>query len=353
MSSPDPHIHPFAFADPVLTHLERHVAGSAEFHRLIETSVLRQIDSALLVEDRFVPFRAPPRAAAQIPIPDFPVTNTIEDEITAVRRNGLGPHLARLTGLFGHIMLNLSGSHEQIEAVRRWSASGARGAFFMTDRGGPSLQQWRTVIHAQTKDRWHLHVDKIWAIGAAECDFAIVIAARPGAMAPTALLIDPDSCSMLTRHATGLPFLDGHVQLGSAQGDIHVPADSALARGGLIAVKQFLTLVRPRFVCALMAHLDWLTARGRMKPDDAQQQIAVHLTELAVAMRQATTLTRHSEDEVMALKFASNALLFDLVESGAVHESGDARDLLAMTKMEGSSYRCFHELYMRGKGVRA
>ena len=47
---------------------------------------------------------------------------------------------------------------------------------------------------------------------------------------------------------------------------------------------------------------------------------------------------------MLALKLASNELLLHLVASGAVERYADQRDLLAFTKMEGSSYRCYHEL---------
>lgn len=352
MYSPEVRVFPSAYADLVLNYLDRHVQAGQAFRDLIVKAAMRQLDSALLIEDSFAPFRLPPQAASQIAIPDLPVVHAIEAVIDEVREEGLGPHLARLTGLFGSIMLSLSGSKDQINAVSNWVGTGASGAFFMTDLGGPSLQQWKTILQPEEDGALRLRVAKTWAIGAVDCGFAIVIATRSGAMAPTALLIEPEACAQLKRRPIGLPFLDGQLQLGDALGEIRIRPDAALARGGLIAVKQFLTVVRPRFVRSLMAHLDWLAAHGRLKMNDAQKLVALQIEDVARSMGAATTLTRHSEDEAMALKFASNALLFDLVESGAVVQHGDARDLLGMTKMEGSSYRCFHELYMRGKGLR-
>ena len=50
---------------------------------------------------------------------------------------------------------------------------------------------------------------------------------------------------------------------------------------------------------------------------------------------------------MLATKFASNELLHRLVADGCVRETADQRDLLAFTKMEGSSYRCLREIYAK------
>ncbi|MET5116223.1 hypothetical protein AAHH79_39280, partial [Burkholderia pseudomallei] len=52
---------------------------------------------------------------------------------------------------------------------------------------------------------------------------------------------------------------------------------------------------------------------------------------------------------VLAIKFAANELLGDLVRGGAVRRFDDKRDLLALSKMEGSAYLCYYEIRMGTK----
>ncbi|MDR2031419.1 MAG: hypothetical protein LBP86_03985 [Azoarcus sp.] len=351
LPTPGTRVCPASFGEIITHHLERHVPLPAAFRDLLARSVLRHLDSQILIEDPFLAFASPPPAAAQIEIPAFPVLHAVADTLAQVREEGLGPHLYRLTGLFGHIMLSLSGTPEQVAAVREWVAQGRGGAFFMTDRGGPALQQWHSRLEVEG-DAWHVSLDKIWTIGAVDCEFAIVVVSRQGSMAPVALLLGPEQCVPLHRQASGLPYFAGRVQLGSCRGAFVGSPAMALTRGGLIAVKQFLTIVRPRLVLALMAHLDWLLVQGRLHISPAHREAIDCLRELCGAISRAKFYTRHSEDEVMALKFASNTLLLDCVENGEVPDAMDARDMLAMTKMEGSSYRCFYEIYMRNRGRR-
>jgi predicted HNH restriction endonuclease len=48
----------------------------------------------------------------------------------------------------------------------------------------------------------------------------------------------------------------------------------------------------------------------------------------------------------------ANELWLSLVVNGSVASQADQRDLLGFTKMEGSSYRCFREIYERNRRFR-
>ena len=54
----------------------------------------------------------------------------------------------------------------------------------------------------------------------------------------------------------------------------------------------------------------------------------------------------------MALKWIANETWLHLVVAGLVPGQGDIRDLIGLSKMEGSSYRCFFEIYQRNKRFR-
>jgi len=351
MSFPKRFVHASEWADVLICHLRRHLAPPPEFASLLARSVLRHLDSAMLVEDGFTPFREPPPATTQYPLPSLHCLPALEAAICGTEEEGFGAHFHRLIGLFGHIMLTLSGTESQNADVQAWVQAGLRGAFLMTDRGGPSLASWMSELRIED-GTWHVNVDKAWSISAHDCGFAIIIVRRPGTMVPAALLLPPEACAQLTRTPIGLPYLDGALQLGNCKGHVAGGACWGLTRGGLIAVKQFLTMVRPRFVRALMAHVHWLAKDHRVVLSAIHIEAMAYLSELARLLGERHILTRFSEDEVMALKFASNTLLLDLVESGAVARAMDERDLLGFTKMEGSSYRCFYEIYSRNKGLR-
>lgn len=341
-------LHPLEFGTLISRRLDRWAPVPKSFAKRLDHAVLQLLDGEILVRDQMQSFRALVDPIRHVPIPEFQVLRAIEERIAAVMAEGLGSHLQALTGLFGSIMLELTGTETQQAAVAQWVGAGGHGCFMMTDRGGPALSQWFSTL-TQQDDVWTVGVDKILVTGGTDFDFAIVIAARAGAMAPSSLLIPPDLARGLTREPVGLPYFDGQVQLADCRGSVTGTADLALARGGLIAVKQFLTVVRPRLVRAIMAHLDWLSAEQRLLYRDDHRAAAACLCATAQAMAKEGSLTAQSEDDVMALKFASNALLLDIVGQGCCADPMDARDLLAMTKMEGSSWRCFYEIYSRGK----
>lgn len=349
MSSHEMLVSMHSYGECITRHLARHVAMPAVTRRCLNDSVLRHLDSRMLIEDPLTPL-LPLQEATPFPLPAIASLPVLDEHVDAVGREGFGRHFLNIIGLFGHIMLTLAGSEQQNERVRQWVAEGKRGAFLMTDAGGPSLHQWRSQIIGDVAQGSRITLDKEWGIGALECEFAIVVLARPGQMIPQAYLLPPDACAQLNRQSIGAAYLDGHVQLGNCQGDMASDPDWAMRRGGLMAVKQFLTFVRPRFVRALMQHLHWLEAQGRLSLDEQQNEMRAYLEDVARQLSEQQSFTRYSEDDVMALKFSSNALLFDLVEKQRVPQLMDQRDLLGFTKMEGSSYRCLLEIWQRNRG---
>lgn len=340
------------FGDLLTRYLKRFGALPREFERLLQRAVLRLLDSSMLIEDSLVPFPPLADAGRATPLPESPHIAVIEATLQAIRQEGLVPHFRTLVSGFGAILLTSRGDDEQRRQVSEWTESGLTGAFFMSDRGGPSMQKNWLTTYTPHPDGDQLVMNKVWCIGGMDCSFAYVAARQPGALSPALLLLPPEVCAAFRREKAGPAYLDGTLQLGNVAGSFVLPPGSVLAGNSSLGVKHFLTLVRPRFVRALCSHVGWLNRQGRLRLNDVHASAIEHLDIVAKAMCDANELTRYSEDEVMALKFASNELLFDIVDSGAVTSVADQRDLLGFTKMEGSSYRCLFEIYQRNRGGR-
>lgn len=325
-----------------------------ELTTLLETAAIRLIDARMIVEDALI---APPEAPAARdpfarPMPALPETAAIDALLARVATDGLSTHFLPMVGLFGSILLTFLGDDEQRARVRGWTGTGLFGAFLMTDAGGPGLADWRSELTVDG-DRRALKVDKIHAIAADRPGFALIaVRSGKGGMVPQMFLVSPEACEGLRRTKAGAPWLDGALQLGNVTGEALVGPNDLLKQGGLAGVNRFLTLVRPRFVRSLMAHLSWLEAQGRLAPSDRQRALRANIERLARAACEKPELTRDSVDEVLAVKLTSNELLLDLVATGAVPRTSDERDLLGFSRMEGSSYRCFYEIVQK-KNARA
>lgn len=202
------------------------------------------------------------------------------------------------------------------------------------------------------EDGYTLEVDKVWGMYAHLDGLAIVAARTSGSFFPSAFLVWPQQYQTLKRTPCGEPFLGEVMQLGNVRGTIKVAQADRLKIGGPAVLNKYLTTVRPFLVRALMAHLTWLEREGRLVMT-AQERASRDF--IAAAARAKTQSDRYDSEDVhrvLALKFASNELLVHLVGDDAVKHFADQRDLLAFTKMEGSSYRCYHEL-RAGMGVHA
>jgi hypothetical protein len=339
-------------ADVVLRHLNRHLPPPMPLESMLRREVIRLLDSAIVIEDPLTPFTPPGPPKAVTPLPQSAVVTAIDKLIECVHREGFARYFLPMVGLFGTLMVHLTGSAEQRALASAWSDSGLGCAFLMTDRGGPSLARWHSILDC-TQTPWRLTVAKIWCIAAASADFAILVAVRPGGLVPTALLVEPGAYRKLTRSSVGMPYLDGAVQLGSCSGSLDVTDSCVLRSGGLLAVKLHLTVVRPRFVRAVLAHVLWLESARRLDLSAVQHESIVFLRTIAERLCRQMQFSSHVEDEVLALKLAMNTLLTDIVQAGTLEDPLDERDLLGFTKMEGSSYRCFHEIFTHGQVMRS
>lgn len=113
-----------------------------------------------------------------------------------------------------------------------------------------------------------------------------------------------------------------------------------------------MTIARPWLIRALCAHIAWLSAQGRVRPDATAGATLAFLAEAAANQAANGHFDRFSEDQAMALKWIANECFLHLVSAGLVPDPKDQRDLLGFSKMEGSSYRCFLEIYTRNKRMR-
>jgi len=339
------------FSRFITDHLNTHQPVPAAFNDIIANSVFSLLDSEILIEDDFS--QKPPLVEPKVgqPLPEFEQTYVIDQLTEQVKEVGFGKHFHDIIGLFGSIMLQMTATPAQQQQVNDWLEQGHFGHFLMTDGGGPSLNHWHTSLD-NSKSQWQIAIDKKWGIEAHQLGFLMLVVKQPGKPFPLTFLVPPEQSSHLSQEKVGASYLDEQLQLGNVKGLIDVDASQQLKRGGLSSVNRFLTLVRPRFVKALMNHLLWLAAEDRLVMDDSLATHINYLHRVADSCLGNNLFSIHSVDQVLALKFASNELLFDTVAKGKVRHFSDQRDLLGFTKMEGSSYRCFLEIYAKQKRAR-
>ncbi|MBA2674452.1 hypothetical protein [Ramlibacter sp.] len=313
----------------------------ADLHR----SVVGLLDSALIIEEPCASFERKPAEMASTLQVDERFAGALDRIVAAVEADGLAPHYMKMMREFATAMFTLFSTDEQMAKVRAWVAAGSSSCFLMTDAGGPSPAHWKTQVR-MAEGTQMLGVDKVWAMGGDGDLFAIVAASVPNGLYPTAFLLSPEQCRALRRTEAGPAMLDGVIRLQNVKGKVEVSNADKLTRGGPTMLNRLLTIVRPQLVRCLMSHLKWLARNGRAELDDdtrkaieSIQAIAAHL---AVRPYGNSVVT-----QVMAAKFASNELLARLVADGRVRTPADQRDLLAFTKMEGSSYRCLREIYTK------
>lgn len=321
---------------------------------MINRSSLALLDSETLIEDDFsqrLPFT---QAKVKQPLPKFEQTFVIDELTLRVRETGFGPQFHQIIGLFGSIMLNMTASDAQQDAVNAWLEQDIFGHFLMTDAGGPSLANWSTELSARPDDAglYSLVVNKKWGIEAHNLGFVMLVVKQAGKPYPLTLMLTPEQSQLLQQNKVGNSYLDGSLQLGNVSGEIKVSADQLLKKGGMASVNRFLTLVRPRFVKALMYHLLWLADNDKLIMDDELADNIAFILGFADYFLAQPDFSIHSVDQVLALKFASNELLAHIVATNKLKYVSDQRDLLGFTKMEGSSYRCFFEIYAKQKRAR-
>ncbi|KVQ96068.1 hypothetical protein WK09_00170 [Burkholderia ubonensis] len=329
-------------AYPVLRHLDTLGEAPHAARRLVEAAAVRLLDSEMVIALRAETPEALPDSSASTPLlhDEAPLTEALLEQIG---REGFHHLFKPFMRAFIRIMFGLFFSDEQNRRACDCIDAGHNFAFLMSDGGGPSLGAWRTAVRSDD-GVLTLAVEKVWGIEAHRDCMAVVAARLPGVMFPAAYLVWPDEYRKLKRATCGAPFLAGNLQLANVSGHARVSAEDRLRIGGPTVFNKYLTVVRPYFVRALMAHVDWLARTGRVALDaDAR---AVHRF-IADAARSQTDDAHYSfgkVQRVLAIKLLSNEFLTALVRDGQVETFDDQRDLLAFSKMEGSSYRCYHEL---------
>ena len=342
------------FGGFIAEYLDDLVEMPDSFRVLIQSAVLPLVDSTMIIEDKLLAAQKLQPPQVKQPLESFEQTYIIDQLIDSIKDEGFADKFHELIGLFGSINMSLSATKEQIELVEQWVEQGHFGHFLMTDIGGPTLSNWQSVLtripdEDDQEARLKLKVNKIHGIEAHRLGFAMVVVREEGKPFPITLLLPPEVTNTFQTQVIGKPFLDGNLQLGNVKGEAIVDRSMILTKGGLAAVNRFLTLVRPRFVKSLMHFVIWLNDQGRVELTEAQKQHVDYLIEVCDCILRETEFSIHSVDRVLALKFASNELLLDLVNRGSVKSIEWQRDLLAFTKMEGSSYRCFFEIYSKKK----
>ncbi len=338
------------FSAPALAVIARHTPVPDSMRSLLRASAARLVDSAMVIADPLSEFVMAEESKVKTALPEFPVLHAVRQILEQVAADGFGPHAIPFFGLLGSLMIQMSGRPDQVAQVNAWVGEGKSGTFCMTDRGGPLASQWRSEAGIGADAQ--LSVDKVWAMNACEADFAIVIVRRGKSMVLSPVIIPPQALMSAQRKPSGPAFLDGQLHLGDLKWDGTLDPTWVLSQGGPIVPKMFLSLARPWLIQALCAHAQWLARQQRLRLDASAQECIAFLQEAARNQAALGSFDRFSEDQAMTLKWMANELWSRLVVDGCVPGKGDQRDLLSFTKMEGSSYRCFSEIYERNRRFR-
>lgn len=315
---------------------------------LISDGVIATVDTQMIIdEDDFHAVEEGKALSQDACIPFTPIEAGIEQIQSTISAEGLvSGHFHSLVRGFGSLLFGMIASPAQQSEVVAWHESGLAqfGGFLMADGGGSSIQQWKTVF-TSNGEMLELEVDKVWIIEGHRLDYGSIASAGSQKLFPTSILVPPQQFSQLQKTKLGEPFLGGTLQLGNVRGRVSVPKSSMLTQGGLASTSIFLSKIRPRFVRALMAHTQWLAASDMLMLSPAQRDSIKALEVIAKRYYHNLVSRKPSLPMALAIKFASNQILLDLVASGSARDRGVRRDLMAFTRMEGSSYRCLFEIY--------
>ena len=325
---------------------------SPYLQRIVRNGVISTVDTQMIIDhDDFYAVEQGKVLSSEKQKPLSSTEQKIEDVLTDFPSKGLvNGNFHELVSSFGKLLFSYIASPEQVAEVDNWHEQGIAqyGGFLMADGGGPSIEQWNTIF---TKDgnNLSLKIDKVWIIEGHRLDYGSISAASTQKLYPSSILIPPEKFRDLAKTKVGMPFLDGSLQLGNVSGEVTVPKSNMLTSGGLAATSVFLSKVRPRFVRALMGHVQWLHSQGRANLSEGQRIAITSLESIAKQYCMSLLERKPSLPLALAIKFTSNRILLDLVISGAIKAPMDQRDLMAFTRMEGSSYRCLFEIYSKTK----
>ncbi|MDN7676324.1 hypothetical protein QZM22_28465 [Burkholderia oklahomensis] len=350
---PDTHSHldaadlPTLAAQPIRDRLEAFGALPAPLDALLRASATRLLDSDMIIAQPRTPAEAVDAARATTPL-RYEQSAETEATLERIAQDGFAPHFKPFMRGFSRVMSTLFLTPEQDAKVQACRAAGHHLRFLMSDGGGPALASWRSTVRGEN-GRTVLAIDKVWGIEAHRESIGLVAVRAPGAFMPAAYLVWPEQYRTLERAACGAPFLEGGLQLGNVRGEVETMPEDRLRIGGPNVFNKYLTIVRPYFVRALMAHVGWLARADRLVLSPAHEAVWRFVAQGARAQSRSTVYGADSVQRVLALKFAANELLGELVRQGAVRRFDDQRDLLALSKMEGSAYRCYYEIRMGAK----
>jgi hypothetical protein len=317
--------------------------------RLIHCALLRLIDSRIIIEDNFLPISDKKSLYSEKALQSFNHIKPFAEITTAIIEEGFGRHFQDFVAQVSDILVSICASKAQQDVIQQWASYGYKGIFLMTDAGGPVLNSWLSEAHDSHDGRIRLKIRKIWAINGHHFDYAIVNVKYKNTMAPIPFLIPPEQALKLQKMPIGAKFLNGNVQLGNVDGEAIIYKSDQMTAGGIIGIKILLSLARPRFILCVLSHLLWLSKQNRLTINDKTQEIVYYLQAIATNILVRESWNNQLADEVLALKFVCNELLLDLVINNFVKNLDDQRDLLALSKMEGSSYRCMYELYTKSR----
>lgn len=313
---------------------------------LMHTSIIRLLNSEMIINDpKFTSYKPEKELPSRLQTVPSDIEMEIDTVISKIRNSGLKNDFHDLIALFGKLLMRQMGNQNQIDLVNQWANNGLSGTYLMTDNGGPSLSQWNTICTIDG-DSLTLSIDKIWGIEAHQLGFAIVVTTAKNKPYPLVLLLPPDVCSQLSKSVAGKPFLENELTLGNVSGEATLSADF-LFKASPAANSRYLCSVRPRFVRALLSQLQWLITQQRLTANKMTQTLIDNLDSLSQGYIARQHMLRPDVEIAMALKFLCNELLLSLVQDGLFSLNSDARDMLAFSKMEGSSYRCLYEIYLR------
>lgn len=314
-----------------------------ELAHLIQTSIMRTLEAKMIIEGGLSSHNSANPESPLFPM-DFQVAPEINKLIEKTKTLGLAATFLEIIDAFSSAMIEMAADPTQKAQATAWRDQGLRGSFLMTDPGGPALGQWHSTVQSIGNER-HLKVDKIHGIQAHKLGYATVLVRQDKSPVPMMYTLSPTDCKNLHQTPIGEAFLDGTLQLGNVSGHVVVSDSQRLKGGGITGTHRFLSYVRPRFIKSLMAHVQFLMAQERAHLSTSQQNILGQIEVLSQRVMDSTQWSIRLGDTVRALKFVSNEFLLDLVVSGAIPTFNDQRDLLAFTKMEGSSYRCLYEIF--------
>ncbi|OMZ34313.1 hypothetical protein [Burkholderia pseudomallei] len=338
---------PTLAAQPVRERLAAFGAPPAALDALLRAGATRLLDSDMIIAQPRAHAAARDAERATTPL-RYEQSAQTEAVLEQIAHEGLAPHFKPFMRGFSHVMSALFLTPEQDAKVQAYRAAGHHLRFLMSDGGGPALAGWRSTVRVE-HGRTRLAIDKVWGIEAHRESIGLVAVRAPGAFMPAAYLVWPEQYRTLERAACGEPFLEGGLQLGNVRGEIETTPEDRLRIGGPNVFNKYLTIVRPYFVRALMAHVGWLAREGRLALSPAHESVRRFVADAARAQSRSSVYGADVVQRVLALKFAANELLGDLVRGGAVRRFDDQRDLLALSKMEGSAYRCYYEIRMGTK----